>query len=119
MTIEAPNAEVYYIVGVYNGDGPNRPNADSRYDLAGRVFARPLADGSDRLFSQLQVGASGRYGSRDRSYVGYDVPTLTTQGGYAFWRPTYRDAGSRLVHVLPSGDQGAIAGEGFLPFPPG
>lgn len=112
---EAEDTLFYYAVGVFDGDGPNRLNADSRYDLSGRVFARPLAREKDSFLSRLQIGASARYGSRDHDYVGYDIPALTTQGGHVFWRPTYRDSSNRLVHVMPSGDQVAVAAELFVP----
>jgi hypothetical protein len=112
---EAPKTTFYYSVGIFNGDGPNRLNADSRYDGIGRVFARPLARSKHALLRDAQIGVSGRYGSRDKTYVGYDLPTLTTQGGYAFWRPTYNDSSNRFTHILPSGDQGAVALELFLP----
>lgn len=112
---EAEDTLLYYAVGIFGGDGPNRLNADSRYDVSGRVFARPLAREKESFLSRLQIGASARYGSRDHDYVGYDAPSLTTQGGHVFWRPTYRDASNRLVHVIPSGDQIAVAAELFVP----
>ena len=112
---EAPKTTFYYSVGIFNGDGPNRLNADSRYDAIGRVFARPLAASGDSLLRDAQIGFSARYGSRDRTYVGYDLPSLTTQGGYAFWKPTYKDANNRFIHILPSGDQAAVAAELFVP----
>ncbi len=112
---EAPKTTFYYSVGVFNGDGPNRLNADSRYDGIGRVFARPFAGRPRSLLRDAQIGVSGRYGSRDRAYVGYDLPSLSTQGGYVFWRPTYKDSTDRITHILPSGDQGAVAAELFLP----
>jgi hypothetical protein len=113
---QEPNGLVYYTVGVYNGDGANRTNADNRFDVIGRAFVRPLAGGPRSPLQSLQVGASGRYGSRDPKLVGYDVPSLTTQGGYAFWRGTYKDSLNRTMHILPSGDQGAVAAELFVPY---
>lgn len=115
---EAPNRFVYYTVGVYNGDGANRPNADSRFDVVGRAFVRPFATAPSSPLKWAQVGASFRYGSRDPKQVGYDVPSLTTQAGYAFWKSTYKDSLNRTVHIIPSNEQGAIAAELFVPYGP-
>src|SRR5262249_5217367 len=100
---ETPNRLVQYVAGVFNGDGPNRINADNKYDFAGRVVVRPFAP-SGGTFRDLSVGISGRFGSKDARLTGYDVSSLSTQGGYALWRPTYRDSFSRVLHILPSGD---------------
>jgi hypothetical protein len=112
---QAPKALVYYTIGVYTGDGPNRTNADNRFDVVGRVFTRPFVNQNDLVIKDTQIGFSARYGSRDPSLVGYDVNPLTTQGGYAFWRATYKDSLNRTVHIIPSAEQGAIAGELFVP----
>jgi hypothetical protein len=106
-----------YNVGVFNGDGMNRPNVDNRADLIGRVVVRPLASRGGVL-KGLQIGASGRYGVRNNDYVFYDYPQMTTQSGFAFWKPSYTGstptfAGSAggPVHVLPSAAQTGVAGE--------
>jgi hypothetical protein len=112
---ETKNRVFYYSVGVFDGDGPNRPNEDNRSDVVGRAVVRPLAASRGPL-QALQIGLSGKAGSRDPHRVGYDAPALTTQGGYAFWKPTYRDATNRLVHIIPSGDQLGAAADLFLPF---
>lgn len=112
---QAEDALVYYTVGIYNGDGANRPNADSRFDVVGRAFTRPFVTTRGSLLESAQIGASGRYGSRDSKLVGYDVPSLTTQGGYAFWKATYKDSLNRTTHIIPSGDQAAVAVDLFLP----
>lgn len=110
-----------YYVGVFAGDGMNRPNVDNRADLMGRVTVRPLASGGGVL-KDLQIGASGRYGVRDNNYVFYDYPQMTTESGFAFWKPSYTGstptfAGSSggPVHVLPSAAQRGIAGEIRIP----
>ncbi|HEY2515757.1 MAG TPA: porin, partial [Polyangiaceae bacterium] len=103
-----------YSVGVYNGDGPNRPNQDSRFDFYGRVVAHPFPKADDGL-KWVQVGLSGRAGTRDPSQVGYDLPSLTTQAGYAFWKPTYKDSLGRLTHILPSAWQQAAAADILVP----
>ncbi|HEX3854667.1 MAG TPA: hypothetical protein VHW01_27075, partial [Polyangiaceae bacterium] len=77
-----------YSVGLFDGEGQNRPNLDSRSDVFARAYLMPLLDRTDAL-KNLEVGASVRYGTRDPHWVSYDIPALTTQGQYAFWSPTY------------------------------
>jgi hypothetical protein len=112
---ESPDRVVYYTVGVFNGDGPNRPNADGRYDVSGRVVVRPLVSSSLSSMKWAQIGFSARAGSRDPAYVGYDLPSLTTQGGFPFWKPTYKDSLGRTLHIIPSSSQWAVAGDVYLP----
>src|SRR5207244_10476596 len=97
------------------GDGANRTNADNRFDVVGRSFVRPFVADKRSLFPYAQVGLSARYGSRDPELVGYDVPSLTTQGGFAFWRGVYKDSVGRAVHILPSGDQSALGADVHVP----
>jgi phosphate-selective porin len=111
---ELPNKVLYYSAGIYNGDGPNRPNQDNRFDVVGRVVLRPFAAGKSAA-KGFQVGLSGRRGTREQRLVGYDLPSLTTQGGYAFWKPTYRDSANRVTHILPSGTQAAAGFDVYLP----
>lgn len=114
---EPDNKLVHYSIGVFNGDGQNRPNLDNRFDVFSRVFAHPLALGGGPL-KDAQIGASLHYGVRDPQYVAYDYPSMTTQAGYAFWTPVYAaDAGgtNRPVHVIPSGRQLGLAGELRIP----
>jgi phosphate-selective porin len=114
---ETDSRLVYYSVGPYMGDGQNRPNVDSRFDIFGRTFVHPLVladiDKSDPL-RDLQIGASIHYGSRDKNWVYYDYPSLSTQGAYTFWSPTYNGVNGQ-THVVPSGDQMGFAGELRVP----
>ena len=112
---ESPDRVFYYAVGVFNGDGPNRPNPDNRFDLDGRVFARPFARTLESFTKWTEVGLSARGGSRDPKYVGYDMPAMTTQEGYAFWRPTYKDSLGRLLHIIPSASQWAVGADVHIP----
>ncbi len=111
---EAPNRSVYYAVAVMNGDGPNRVNVDTRYDFAARLVVRPF--GSDGPMKWGQIGMSAKYGLRDPAKVAYDLPSLTTQDGFAFWKPTYKDSSGQLVHIIPSHDQLGIAGDVYVPY---
>ncbi len=104
-----------YSVGIYDGDGPNRPNQDDRYDYYARVVVHPMARSSRGDLRWIQIGLSGRTGSRDSTLIGYDLPSLTTQSGYAFWKPTYKDSAGRLDHIIPSAWQQAIGADIFLP----
>jgi phosphate-selective porin len=112
---ESPDRLFYYAAGVFNGDGPNRPNVDTRYDFAGRVVARPFARATSTPAKWAELGVSLHEGSRDPSRVGYDMPALTTAEGFAFWKPTYTDSFGRLTHVLPSGAQQAFGADLYLP----
>jgi hypothetical protein len=103
-----------YQVGLFGGDGQNRPQVDSRMDVMGRVFSRPFSKGKGPL-AKLQLGASARYGQRDDDYVGYDYPAITSGQGWSLWSPTYKDSESRTVHVIPSGAQMAFGGELWAP----
>jgi hypothetical protein len=114
---ESPNRTIYYTAAVVNGDGPNRLNVDTRYDYVGRVVVRPamVAAPSSSSIKWAQIGISAKGGSRDPTAVGYDLPSLTTQGGYAFWKPTYTDSQGRLIHILPSNTQWGLATDVYVP----
>jgi phosphate-selective porin len=105
-----------YQVGVFGGDGMNRPNVDNRVDGMARVVFRPLARATKDAIHRLHIGVSGRGGSRDDDYVMYDAPSLSTPGGYAFWSPTYTTADKTEIHVIPAGNQIAAAAELYVPF---
>jgi hypothetical protein len=103
---------VSYEIGVFGGDGQNRPSVDNRVDFSGRVYARPFASlGTGSLAKHTQIGLSARHGDRDPASVGYDYPAITTGQGFELWKPAYTDSLGRFVHVLPSGSQNAIGGE--------
>lgn len=112
---ESPNRRLYYAVALVNGDGPNRLNVDSRYDWAGRIVVRPLSTLTSLPLKWAQVGFSAKAGSRDPKDVGYDLPSLTTQGGFAFWKPTYKDSLGRTLHIIPSAGQWGLAGDLLVP----
>jgi hypothetical protein len=112
---ESPDQLLYYTIGIFNGDGPNRPNADSRYDFAGRAFVRPLIKATATSSRWAEFGFSVHGGSRDPKMVGYDMPALTTSQGFAFWKPTYTDSYGRLIHILPSAAQQAYGGDVYVP----
>src|SRR5260221_13942032 len=107
---------------------------DGRGELMARVFTHPLFFmKKSQGLNDTQIGMSIRYGSRDgttncnpdeltkdpkcarTASVTYDYPAMSTPGGYAFWVPTYKGAGGQ-THILPSGDQFALAGELRVPW---
>src|SRR5262249_28588217 len=55
---QAPKTLFYYTIGLYTGDGPNRTNADNRFDVVGRAFARPFIGQHGLLVKDAQVGLS-------------------------------------------------------------
>lgn len=103
-----------YEMGVYAGDGQNRPQVDSYPDFIGRVFTRPLF-GSKGPLEKLQLGISGRAGQRDSKFVGYDYQPIVTGQGWSLWEPRYTDSRGRLIHVIPSNLQAQVGGELRLP----
>jgi phosphate-selective porin len=102
-----------YAIGLFDGDGQNRLNVDGKGDVYARVYVLPLNQRTDALKS-LEIGASARYGSRDKNFSNYDVPALTTQGQYAFWNPTYASSAGQ-THVLYAGSQRGLALEARVP----
>jgi hypothetical protein len=111
---EVADKKLNYEVGVFAGEGVNRPQIDNDVDFIGRVFAKPLL-GCKCPLPNAQIGMSARHGQRDSSYVGYDHPALATGYGVRLWSPTYRDSLGRTIHIIPSGAQNAIGGELRLP----
>jgi hypothetical protein len=109
---ESPSHVVHYEVGAFNGDGPNRLNRDNYFDGMARVFAHPLTLTASRL-SELQIGASVRYGFRGES-VDYAYPAMTTQGMYVFFDPIVATAPMQLT-IVPDAHQFGVAGEVDLP----
>ena len=110
---EMPSKHWFYSAGLFDGDGQNRLNTDSRGDVMLRTFVHPLADRKSEL-KDLQIGGSLRYGSRDSKWTNYDYPAMSTQGGWAFWNPTYTGS-EGVTHVIPSGNQLGLAGEVRIP----
>jgi phosphate-selective porin len=110
---ETKDKLAFYSLGIFDGDGQNKPNLDNRADFMSRVFFHPLAP-SGGLMKELQIGASARYGVRDTQYINYDYPGMTTQGNYTFFGSTYTSS-KGLTHIIPSGKQTAFAGELRIP----
>ena len=108
------NKLLNYEVGVFSGDGENRPGVDAYPDFMGRIFVKPFA-GRKGMLERAQVGLSARTGQRDQKYVGYDYARITTAQGFTLWNPAYKDSLGRNIHVIPSGAQNAISSEVRVP----
>ncbi|MFT3923889.1 MAG: porin [Myxococcales bacterium] len=105
---------IEYQLGIFGGDGMNRPNIDNRFDGMGRVVLRPFTSRKDAL-AKLHIGGGARYGSRDPKFVRYAAPGLSTPGGYTFWSSTY-GKGDQETWIVPSARAYALAGEFYIPF---
>ncbi len=107
---------VGYELGVFLGDGPNRPQVDSYPDFIGRVFARPWArSGQTSAYDKVQVGVSFQGGMRDPKLVAYDYPAITSAFGWTLWNPRYKDSLGRNIRVIPSAGQTRVGGELRIP----
>jgi hypothetical protein len=112
---EVANKLVSYEIGVFGGDGQNRPQIDNNVDFVGRVFIKPFTNSKGSVLQKAQIGLSAHHGDRDPKYVGYDYAPITSGNGYALWNPAYRDSLGRNIHVIPSAGQNAIGGELRVP----
>jgi phosphate-selective porin len=55
---ETADRLIFYSVGVFDGEGQNRPNLDDQAEVMGRVFTHPIGEGALKDF---QIGGSFRY----------------------------------------------------------
>jgi hypothetical protein len=115
---EVADKLVNYEIGVFSGDGQNRPQIDNNFDFMGRIFVKPFVNNKGSLLQKAQIGLSAHHGDRDPKYVAYDYAAITTSNGTALWSPSYKDALGRYIHVIPSAGQNAIGGELRLPIGP-
>ena len=117
---ETDNRLFSYSVGPFNGDGHEPPERRRAVRLHGATRSctrsrRPSIPKNNPI-RDMQIGGSFHYGSRDKKWVDYDYPAMTTQGAYAFWTPTY--AGSErhdAHHPVRRSDRGSRASSA-IPF---
>ncbi|HSN99455.1 MAG TPA: porin, partial [Candidatus Nanopelagicales bacterium] len=112
---ELPNRLASYYLGVFSGEGPNRPGVDSLPAYIGRITARPFAMKKGSPLERAQIGVSALHAEHDQGFVGSDYPRISTGQFVTLWEPRYQDAQGGFVHVIPSGAQNAIGGELWLP----
>jgi phosphate-selective porin OprO and OprP len=79
----APNKGFYYSIGVFNGDGQNFKNADSKFDIIGRAWVAPLALAGEKSLEDIEVGGSLWLGTRAAG-TGLPLAKQTTQGQLVF-----------------------------------
>jgi hypothetical protein len=112
----------YYSLGVFNGDGQSFKNQDNNPAIIGRAFVAPLAwmnrNGNLRWIEDVWVGGSfwwqrnvnlGGASAPSSAGAQNDIPTMTTQGGVAFFNASYgngTDAAMNPIrsHLAPDGD---------------
>jgi Phosphate-selective porin O and P len=107
---------VTYGLGVFEGDGQNRPGVDVAPDFMGRVSLRPFARDKKAPLARAQIGMSARRGQRDQQFVAYNHYGIRTSQNYVLWNTRYTDSLERQIHIIPSGAQSAIGGELRLPY---
>ncbi|HEX5661380.1 MAG TPA: porin [Polyangiales bacterium] len=112
---ETPNKAFEYQLGVFGGDGQNRPNEDDRFDGTVRAIVRPFFNSSNAALKRAHFGGSMRDGRRDTHFVRYDAPNLNTHGGYTYFSSSYTNNGVD-TRVVPARRQTAAGGELYLPF---
>ncbi|MEM9693869.1 MAG: porin [Myxococcota bacterium] len=107
-----PRRLLNYELGVFTGDGADRPFADDQGEFVGRIWSRPLAPiGDNSFFRRTQAGVSVRYGRRARDQFVDELPAITSNQGFAFWQAGYLDSEGRTTRIIGSGDQLAAGGE--------
>ncbi|MCS6913677.1 MAG: porin [Myxococcales bacterium] len=101
----APSRFLHYTVGLFNGDGPNVRNVDSRFDLIGRATFSPLAllpgVQQSRWLQDLWLGGSFWWGQR--AAAPYPMVPLTTQGGVTLMPPLF-SLGGQTYNLGPNGE---------------
>lgn len=92
----SPNKFLHYTLGVFNGDGPNARNVDSRFDIIGRATLSPLAflpaARETRWLQEIWVGGSVWWGQR--AEAPYPMQPLSTQGGVTLMPPLFALGGT-------------------------
>jgi hypothetical protein len=80
-----PKDVAYYSLGVFDGDGQNFRNADSKFDLIGRAWLSVLPTS---LQSKLIARAGGSLWLGTRRN-GMPVASQSTEAGLGFWSPRW------------------------------
>jgi phosphate-selective porin len=82
-----PNEAFYYSLGVFNGEGMNYKNADSKFDVAGRAFVAPFALTKINALRYITVGGSFWLGQRTNALI---LASQSTAAGFKFFDPTWK-----------------------------
>lgn len=105
-----------WTAGAFGAEAVTPGEPDRGFDGIGRLSFEPLA--ADELAGNLRglhFGISLRAGTRNPRDTTSDAPAITTRQGFALWRPTRPDATGEQVHVLQTGNQGALGLELRIP----
>jgi hypothetical protein len=102
---QAPGKHFQYTVGVFNGDGGQVRNVDSRFDIIGRATFSPLAflpgAKTTRWMTDIWIGGSVWWGQRAAPL--YPVLPVTTQAGVTLMPPLFA-VGSTTYNLGDDGD---------------
>jgi hypothetical protein len=87
-----PDKVAYYSVGVFDGDGQNFRNTDSKFDVMGRAWVAPFSIASTKALEDVTIGGSFWVGKRGDS--GLPLAKQTTQGGFSFLDTSWKLPGA-------------------------
>ncbi|HVU00118.1 MAG TPA: porin [Polyangiaceae bacterium] len=102
-----PNKGLYYSLGLFDGDGQNFRNTDSKFDVMGRAWVAPFALAGEKSLEDVTVGGSVWLGNRGDN--GLKLASQTTQGGFTFFDPAWKLASGSGVEVHQHGKLRAFA----------
>jgi hypothetical protein len=105
-----------YNVGVFGAETIAPGDFEQHFDGIGRIAWKPLAKNSAHAVRGLEIGLSGRIGSRNPRDLSGDAAAITTGQGFALWRPTHTDSTGSLVHVIPVSTQAGAGVDFRMPF---
>jgi phosphate-selective porin OprO and OprP len=91
-----PEKLFYYSAGLFNGDGQNYRNADKSFDFIGRAWLAPLALTKLDAIKSITLGGSVWLGKKNNALP---VATQSTQGGFAFFKPSWSTTNAMGVTV--------------------
>jgi phosphate-selective porin OprO and OprP len=103
--------------GVFAAETTSPGDFVPSFAATGRVTWRPWGARDSSALQGLKIGASTRFGSRNRRDAQDDAPAIVTGQGFAMWRPTRIDGEGRLLHVIPTSTQWATGVEASLQLP--
>jgi hypothetical protein len=105
-----------WTAGAFGAEAVTPGEPDRAFDGIGRFSIEPLAaDERAGHLRGLHFGFSLRAGTRNPRDTTSDAPAITTRQGFALWSPTRLDAQGQRVHVLQTGNQGALGLELRVP----
>jgi hypothetical protein len=105
-----------WTAGAFGAEAMTPGEPDRGFDAIGRFSVEPLAaDPQAGNLQGLHFGISLRAGTRNPRDTTSDAPAITTRQGFALWSPERVDGQGQRVHVLQTGNQGALGLELRIP----